>query len=447
MSIEGLWLRRIVRWLLVALAIYVIGWLLWSARSALLPFMIGLVLAYFLLPLVNSLERFIPRWASILTVYLGSLLIVAAFFAYLVPPLLQQAGQIIRNFPELAYFEEQAETLLNEYEKMLAALPPEVSEPIRDSVDQGIEQVTQTIQENLTSYVQGIGTFLFNSVLQVITTLIFLLGFFLVPFWLFYVLLDQRAGGEALNRLIPQRIRTDFWSIVLITDRVLINYIRGQLILGFVVGLAAGVGLLALNMFGMEIPYVLFLAVFAGITELIPVIGPIIGAIPAIILGLFDSYTTALAVTILYVAIQQLENQILVPRIIGESVDIHPAVLMVLLVVFSQVFGLLGAILCAPTAAVARDVFIYIYGRLNDSPLPAGILPGTKPVPLETSSAANPCQLAEGDTNEQPLLEHAADEQTAATEGDTNEQPLIKHAPDKQTTMEKQMSSESSVDR
>ncbi|MCG8350298.1 MAG: AI-2E family transporter [Chloroflexales bacterium] len=447
MSINGLWLRRIVRWLLVALAIYVIGWLFWSARSALLPFTIGVILAYFLLPLVNSLERFIPRWASILTVYLGSLLIVVAFFAYLVPPLLQQASQIIRSFPELEYFEKQAETLLAEYQNMLASLPAEVSEPIRDSVDQGVEQVAQTIQENMTSYVQGIGAFLFNSVFQVITTLIFLLGFFLVPFWLFYVLLDQRAGSEALNRLIPHRARTDFWSIVLITDRVLINYIRGQLILGFVVGLAAGTGLLALNMFGMEIPYVLFLAVFAGITELIPVIGPIIGAIPAIILGLFDSYTTALAVTLLYVAIQQLENQILVPRIIGESVNIHPAILMVLLVVFSQVFGLLGAILCAPAAAAARDVFIYIYGRLNDTPLPAGILPGVKPVPIETSSTVNPRQLAESGADEQPLLEHAPDEHKAAAADETDEQPLLEHTPDGQRSIKKQIPSESSAEK
>jgi hypothetical protein len=80
-------------------------------------------------------------------------------------------------------------------------------------------------------------------------------------------------------------------------------------------------------------------------------------------------------VTILYIAIQQLENHILVPRIIGESVGVHPAILMVVLVVCSQVFGLLGAILSAPLSAMARDLFLYLYGRLSDPPRPAGVLP------------------------------------------------------------------------
>lgn len=393
--------RRALRWLLVAVALYVVGWLLWSARSALIPFTIGIVLAYLLLPLVNRLDRFVPRWSAILLVYLGSLGIIGGFVAYVVPPLVDQVGELFRRFPSVAFFEDQAARLILQYEDLLTRLPPDISTPIREGVNQGIDQAVATIQSNLTNYVQDLGEFLLDSVLRVINTVTFLLGFFLVPFWLFYVMLDQKAGGAAINRLIPRAIRPDFWAIVTISDRVLINYIRGQLILGFAVGTAAGVGLLILNMFGMRINYVLLLAVFAGITELVPVIGPIIGAVPAIILGLIDSPTTALAVLILYIAIQQLENQILVPRIIGESVDIHPAVLMVLLVVFSQVFGLIGAILCAPTAAVARDVFIYLYGRLADPPLPPGVLPDRHaPATLTPSPAA---AAATADPGEQPL--------------------------------------------
>ncbi len=394
-------LRRIMRWALVGLAIYVIGWLLWNARSALQPFIIGIVLAYLLLPLVNRLDQRIPRWAAILIVYVGGLLVLIGFFSYVVPPLVDQIGELLSRIPNINQLETQANVLMEQYERLLGTLPPNIAVPIREGVNQGIDQGTTTIQSNLTNYVQDVGSFLLSSVLRVINTVTFLLGFFLVPFWLFYVLLDQRAGKHALNRLLPTRIRSDFWAIVTITDRVLLSYIRGQIILGFAVGTAAGLGLLVLNLFGLNVNYVLLLAVFAGITELIPVIGPIIGAIPAIILGLIDSPTTALAVTILYIAIQQLENQILVPRIIGESVDIHPAVLMVLLVVFSQVFGLIGAILCAPTAAVARDVFIYLYGRLSEPPAPPGVLPSKTaaarsgalvvvPPPAANQPASNP---------------------------------------------------------
>jgi predicted PurR-regulated permease PerM len=189
------------------------------------------------------------------------------------------------------------------------------------------------------------------------------------------VLIDQRAGRDALDRALPDRVRADFWSVVAIVDHDFSGYLRGQLILGLAVGSAAGLGLTVLNLLGLEVPYVLILAVIAGVTELIPIIGPIIGSIPAIGLGLLDSPTTGLAVLILYVAIQQLENNFLVPRIVGDSVGLHPAVLMVLLVVCSQVFGIIGAILSAPVGAVSRDVFEYLYGRLSEPPTAPGFLP------------------------------------------------------------------------
>jgi predicted PurR-regulated permease PerM len=109
------------------------------------------------------------------------------------------------------------------------------------------------------------------------------------------------------------------------------------------------------------------------------VIGPILGAIPAIIVGLFASPTAGLMIAVLYIVIQQIENNVLVPRIIGGVVELHASVLMLLLVVSASVAGLLGVILSAPIAAVARDLYRYLNGRLRerDDPryLPAGALP------------------------------------------------------------------------
>ena len=128
-------------------------------------------------------------------------------------------------------------------------------------------------------------------------------------------------------------------------------------------------------------------------------IGPIIGAVPAVILGFVDSPTTGIAVLILYIAIQQLENNFLVPRIVGDSVGLHPAILMVLLVVCSQVFGLAGAILSAPMGAISRDVFSYLYGRLSEPPQPAGLLPErvrpTPKPPAKRAASANAKRSAE----------------------------------------------------
>ncbi|MEI8167663.1 MAG: AI-2E family transporter, partial [Chloroflexales bacterium] len=238
-----------------------------------------------------------------------------------------------------------------------------------------VSQTVNTLRTNFITYLQGLGTFILDSVLSVANTVSFLLGFFLIPFWLFYVLLDQKVGLAMLDQTLPRWMRADFWSVVTIIDYDFSGYLRGQLLLGLVVGSSAGIGLTILNLLGLPIPYVLLLAVLAGITELIPIIGPIIGSIPAIILGFMDSPTTGMAALVLYVLIQQLENNFLVPRIVGDSVGLHPSLLMVLLVVCSTVFGVAGAILSAPLGAVSRDVFTYLYGRLSEPPQPAGLMP------------------------------------------------------------------------
>jgi hypothetical protein len=182
------------------------------------------------------------------------------------------------------------------------------------------------------------------------------------------------------------------------------SYIRGQIVLGLLVGAAAWVGLTILDLAGFNVRYAILLAVIAGVTELIPIIGPVIGAIPAIAMGFFDSPTTALAVAILYALIQQLENNFLVPRIVGESVGIHPAILMIVLILFSQ-FGLLGIILSAPLAAVGRDIFRYVYGRLSDPPRPAGLLTDEPPVIPEHELAPSGGQKTAVTANVQPPAE------------------------------------------
>lgn len=390
--------RRIARWVLVLAALFAVGNLLWNARSVLTPFIFGAVLAYLFLPLVNRLERSVPRWAAILIVYVAAIGLVVTFFAFIVPPLVDQIRQLINAFPSIREIQAELNHLLDEYEQLLANLPPDIRVMVQEAVTGFASQTINTIRTNLVSYLQEIGQFIVTSVLSVVNTVTFLLGFFLIPFWLFYVLMDQRKGVATLNRSLPGWFRADFWAVTTIFDRVFSGYLRGQLILGLAVGVAAAAGLTILSLFGLQVDYILLLAVIAGITELIPIIGPIIGAVPAIILGFIDSPTTGFAVLLLYIGIQQLENNFLVPRIVGESVGLHPAVLMVLLVVCSQVFGLAGAILSAPLGAVSRDVFSYLYGRLSEPPRPAGELPerlrekppDPEPTPAPAAQPAEP---------------------------------------------------------
>ncbi len=130
----------------------------------------------------------------------------------------------------------------------------------------------------------------------------------------------------------------------------------------------------SLSLLGVEgIHSTLLLGIFAAITELIPTVGPIIGAVPAVIIGLFTSWEATIGIVVLYVLIQQIENAVLVPRVTGTTLNIHPAILMVVLVALSH-FGILWAILAAPLSALTRDLFRYVYGRFADPPRPAGEL-------------------------------------------------------------------------
>jgi predicted PurR-regulated permease PerM len=358
------YIRLAARWLLVALAIYVVCWLLWSASPALLPFVIGLILAYLLLPLVNLLDRSMPRWLAILLVYLGGIGAIAGSIAYIAPPVADQIEQLIDSIPSVDRLQELGNTLLQQYRSS-------VPESIRQPFEEGIRNALTTARANIGSYITGTGEFLFSQVLRVLNTVTFLVGFLIIPIWMFYILNDQDKGRAFIDRLLHPRIRADFWNILGITNQVMSDYIRGQLILGVAVGVMVGVGLLLLQLLGFHVPYILLLSIIAGITELIPIIGPVLGAVPGVLLGFFVDVPTGLAVLVVYIVVQQLENNFLVPRIIGESVGIHPAILTVVLIAMGQVYGLLGVILAAPLSAIGRDLFVYIYRRLGGLPADA----------------------------------------------------------------------------
>ena len=145
------------------------------------------------------------------------------------------------------------------------------------------------------------------------------------------------------------------------------RWIRGQLLLGAVIFVATLIGLLVLAVIGFSefADFAVLLALVAGILELVPIIGPIIAAVPAILIGASISPAAALAAIALYTIIQQVENHLLVPKVMGDAVDLHPAVVILSLIVAASLFGLWGAILAAPVVALGRDLYRYGFKRLD----------------------------------------------------------------------------------
>lgn len=343
------------RVLLVVGALLVVVWVLWTARSALFPFVLGMVIAYVLLPIVNRLEGLMPdrgvlhhvrRTIAVLVVYIVGIAILAIAFITVGPALYRETAELVESVPD--YWE----TLRNESNYWNRRYEEDVPEDIKVQIESNFDQITSTV----TSAVQ---TGLLTTVGTVRRFIGIVFGLLILPLWLFYVLKDQKSGSSFFYNLWPVHLRADVHNVVRITDRVLGRYIRGQLFLGVVVGSVSGIGFWVI---GVQQP--LALGMIAGVLELVPILGPWISFFVAALVVLATDPSKIIPVAILSFMVQQLENTFLVPRIQGTAVQMNPAVIMILLVVGGAVWGVLGVIVIVPLAAVARDIFVYIHGRL-----------------------------------------------------------------------------------
>jgi len=293
-------------------------------------------------------------------VYLVGLLLLGLGLRFLVPPIGAQLGQVVERAPE--WIDQGERTGRDLADIFYQTAPPRVQE----QVDRQVRTMQDALERNATAYVQRAGEVVWSSILTLLQTLTFLFGFFVIPFFLFFTLLSSDRLPATVDGLLHHRVRTDVWNIWRIIDRIFGTYIRSQAILGLIVGAMTFAGLWLLRLAGIEVPYIFLLAVIAGFGELIPVIGPILSAIPAMIVVTGDGWSAVLIVALLYFVIQQIESQALVPRIVGTTLRLNPAVLLALIVIAAASGGLLLVIFAAPLAAIGRDIFIYTHRRLRE---------------------------------------------------------------------------------
>lgn len=346
--------------LIVALLLLACG-MLYVARAALFPYALGLVAAYLLLPAVNFVDRYIPdrlrqrnlsRLLAVVLVYLAAILVIAAFVAFLVPVVADQFAFFRQRLP---YYTRQGHELIEEwFGKYQATIPLNIQQTVQDNLEKLAGTIGRALQQGIT-----------RTLSVVSTTISFLLGMMVIPFWLFYILHDQKRVSDGLFSLVPERYRADVSNVLHITDDILSAYIRGQLLLCLVIGAMATIGL-----FIVGVDFALLLGIVAGLFEFLPFIGPILGAIPALVVALIQSPTTALWTLVVFLFIQQVENIFLAPRIAGESVKLHPALVMVVLVVGNEALGIWGMLIAVPFTAIVRDVFKYLYLRFSDEEVP-----------------------------------------------------------------------------
>jgi predicted PurR-regulated permease PerM len=328
--------------------------------DTLTPFVIGLLLIYLLAPAVDRLARVhvgrrtVPRWLAILALYLVIVVTLVVGLRLVVGPMADQVQRFAQEAPGWL------DSLRTWYEGL------ELPEWLRSSIDRIIEGFSDEGEDG-----QGSGL---DSLLPIArslaSSLISAFGYLIIPFWVFWVLKDLPTLARRFEQAMPTVWRRDAFAVLGIVDHTFGRWIRGQLILGLVVGVATFAGLIVLGELvdPVFLSFAVLLAVVAGLLELVPVIGPILSMIPTLVLALAtdDPVRAAIAVVLLYLIVQQLENHVLVPIIQGDAVELHASIVILALIVGSALFGLMGAILSVPVTAAARDIYRYCFRRLSE---------------------------------------------------------------------------------
>ena len=325
--------RALIRYALAALVVTVaIAWALWEVRDALLLIYISALIAVGLSPLVGALERKrllrqrVPRWAAILVIYLCIIAVVVSIGAMVIPPIVTQARELTMELPRLLHTAQQ--WLINR-----GVLTREIS-------------AREAVQQTATSTAQDTLGFVANAVLGVIGGVF---GLITVLVLAFYLLVDSTSLVLVFLRLFPREKRVQVEDACRRVTHKISAWLGGQLLLAAVIGSTAALGLFLLG-----VPFFWVLALISGIGEMIPIVGPILSAVPAIAVALSVRPTLALGVLLFFIGQQQLENHLLVPKIMQRQVGISPVFIIIALLIGGSLLGVMGAILAVPTAAILQ---------------------------------------------------------------------------------------------
>ncbi|MDF2570562.1 MAG: yhhT 1, partial [Sporomusa sp.] len=326
--------KKHVRLALIFLFVSATLYFLWLVRSGLYPFIIALILAYLLNPAVCYLEKKgRPRGLAITLLYVVLFTVVILGGARLVPIFVRDLENFAGELPRILEKSEELFYLVqSQYQN--SALPY--------SMRIGIDDAVLSIQHEGQSFARDLA----NGIMGLVTHFI---GFAITPILAFYFLHDWREIKEGILLLIPCSWRHEYILTLKDIDKVLSGVIRGQITVAIIVGILVSSGLYFFN-----VPFALLIGIAAGLLDIIPYFGAFIGATPAIALAFLESPLLALKVGLLFLAIHQLEGSIIGPKILGESVGLHPVTVIFFLFAGGELFGVIGMLLAVPVAAVGK---------------------------------------------------------------------------------------------
>ncbi|WP_089751062.1 AI-2E family transporter [Candidatus Frackibacter sp. WG13] len=329
---------------LLLLILIGIIYFLYLVRIVLLPFVLAILIVYLVEPFIDCLlNRGVGRnlaLALILFLVAGGIFLFGFFAA---PYLIEELNTLAQRLPVYAKEIQNIIDLINDkYERI--DLPPAIQTIIDNSLSR-IQSVTLRFVERTTEVIIGLLSSFFSLVMA--------------PILAFYMLKDIDLIKKNMWSLVPKAYRKEVKQLLKKIDDVLRGYLKGQLLVSIVVGL-----LLSLGFYILKVKFYLLIGIFAGIMNLIPYLGVVLGILPALFIVSFKSTQAIIGVVVLYLIVQQLESSLISPKIVGDKVGLHPIIIIFSLLVGGELLGIIGMLLAVPIAGIIKVIINHFISRI-----------------------------------------------------------------------------------
>jgi predicted PurR-regulated permease PerM len=355
MQLVGLPLLLVLAWIVASAAAHVVFLFVVSALVALL-----------LDPLVRGLQRVrLPRGLSVALVYLSFAAALGLVILAVTTAVVGQTKTAANRFN--AYFTNAhgpaGQTSADrDVDRLQHWLNTHHLQSVKVQA-RGHRLVRQIEQRDVGKYTHKIVTFVEGAAISIGKTLFSVVLLFVVSV---YMLLDMQRLGRTIDRRFPPRPGEQ--PLLMSIERSLASYVRGQAALSLIIGASAGIGLWALAALGL-LPhgqqYALLFGAWVAVTEIIPYLGPWLGAVPAVAYALVVHPISALWVVLLFLGIHQIEGHVVVPNVMGSALRLHPLLVIFGLAAGAELYGLPGALIALPLLAVGRAIWEFFADRIT----------------------------------------------------------------------------------
>lgn len=323
----------------ITIGLVILFYVLSKLKWLFIYFSIALMLAYFFDPLYGYLiHKKVPKVLAIIVVFGIIIALLILTIVFLIPSVINQLNVLYREIPNF----------IENYQNLILSIKPQLSKFINPAdVEILLKENLSELQKGILGFSQTIIIYLSN----IVSSITF--GIVIIPLILFYLMRDMVIFKENLYIFVSKGNKKEFKEVLEKIDHIVSGFIRGRIIVCFIVGTLIGIGLYFLNL-----KFALIIGIVSGIFNFIPYLGPIVGVVLALIFALGQPWWILLMIVVLFVLVNQLEAIYLNPNILGKELGLHPLTVILSMLICGLLLGILGILVAVPLAAILKVLAI-----------------------------------------------------------------------------------------